>query len=88
MITMAKARQTMMRSPVKYHIGAAYFTGEDRTQLEVTGEDCLGRLGSFISAIYGSSTLFQSHVTSLEGHVRSMISMVIPPSKRQLFLNR
>lgn len=72
MLDMVRARQQMMRNPVQYHIGAAYFTGRERMQLAVTGDDCLGRLSSFVSAIYGSSTLYQSPKLRCSGSPASL----------------
>lgn len=54
-------RDTVMRSPVTYHIGASYLTGQARADYQDTDMNSyLGRLGTFINTLYKQSTLAKS----------------------------
>ena len=57
---MATTRGQMMENRARYHMGATYLTGGDRISLGTTGEDCLGRMASFVANIMPNSTLYQS----------------------------
>ena len=51
----------VLERPSKYHVGAAYLTGQDRADYDdSTHENVLGRLGAYVNEVLGGSTLSKS----------------------------
>jgi len=64
-----KSFERVMEHPIRYHIGSGYLIGKREDYDDQVFSACLGRLGSFIQAVYGNSTLAKSpHMMKPENH--------------------
>jgi len=64
-----KSFEHVMANPIRYHIGSSYLIGKREQYDDQVYAGCLGRLSSFIQAVYGNSTLAKSpHMMKPENH--------------------